>query len=295
MTDQVSGTDLRDYTLPEENTVINFSGGRSSAFLLYHILDRYDGELPGNVRVAFANTGAEREETLVFVRECSERWNVPVAWLEYRHDLSARGGRKDPKHRHAIVSFKTASRNKEPFDALINAKRILPTVAMRFCTSEMKVNPVKWWLTRGLGWKSNFKNVLGIRYDEPKRWSKAIFEECLTEYPLVHAKVKVEDVTRFWNGHPFDLGIRSEQGNCDLCFLKGKGKLVRLIREEPGRAKWWIGTEAKSLLWERGLRNKYLAYFSKRFSYQDLLGESVSVKELPFEDTDEGISCFCGD
>ena len=84
------------YRLPDENCVINFSGGRSSAYMLYHTLDYYDGALPDNARVAFANTGAELNETLDFVQQCSERWNVPVTWLEYRHMPTARGGRADP-------------------------------------------------------------------------------------------------------------------------------------------------------------------------------------------------------
>lgn len=37
-------------------------------------LDAHDGRLPEDVVVQFANTGKEREETLVFVRECGERW-----------------------------------------------------------------------------------------------------------------------------------------------------------------------------------------------------------------------------
>ncbi len=44
---------------------------------------------------------------------------------------------------------------------------------------------------------------------------------------------------------PFDLGIPAYAGNCMLCFLKGRAKLLRLIREDPGSADWWIAQERR--------------------------------------------------
>ena len=54
--------------------IISFSGGRTSGYMLYHILEAYDGKLPDDVVVAFANTGKERSETLDFVNDCSGYW-----------------------------------------------------------------------------------------------------------------------------------------------------------------------------------------------------------------------------
>jgi 3'-phosphoadenosine 5'-phosphosulfate sulfotransferase (PAPS reductase)/FAD synthetase len=58
--------------------LISFSGGRTSGYMLWHILDAYDGKLPDDVHVCFANTGKEREETLRFVHECGSRWGVSL-------------------------------------------------------------------------------------------------------------------------------------------------------------------------------------------------------------------------
>ncbi|MEI7608264.1 MAG: hypothetical protein WCJ64_12885 [Rhodospirillaceae bacterium] len=55
--------------------LVSFSGGRTSAFMLKHILDAHGGVLPADVRVCFANTGREMLETLNFVEECSRRWS----------------------------------------------------------------------------------------------------------------------------------------------------------------------------------------------------------------------------
>ncbi len=89
-----------------DTTVISFSGGRTSAYMLWRVLEANAG-LPSDAVVLFANTGKEEEETLCFVRDCSLNWGVPITWLEYLSDY--------PKYR--VVDFDTASRNGEPFEA----------------------------------------------------------------------------------------------------------------------------------------------------------------------------------
>lgn len=62
--------------------LISFSGGRTSAYMLFMILCAHGGVLPDDVYVVFANTGKEREETLRFVHEVEVRWGVRVWWIE---------------------------------------------------------------------------------------------------------------------------------------------------------------------------------------------------------------------
>ena len=282
--------------------MINFSGGRSSAYMLYHILDHYDGALPEDTHVCFTNTGGEREETLEFVKECGGRWGVVVNWLEYRHRPEASGGINDRKHTWEVVDFDSASRKFEPFLAVILAKAMLPNVATRFCTSELKVRPVKRWMrdVHGFG-GPQFRNALGIRYDEPRRWGRALYEECRSFYPMAMAKVTVSDVMYFWSEQEFDLQLTQDEGNCTLCFLKGRAKLVRLIRKDPDLAEWWIKMETvlpKLPQWDaRRLKKKEMAHFSKRHTYAELLDEALNGPAqgaLPLPDEPE-VSCFCGD
>ena len=95
--------------LINEPTVISFSGGRTSAYMLWKVLEANEGKLPLDAIVCFANTGKEEEATLKFVHDCSINWDVPIVWLEYR----------DAEVKFAVVDYKTASRNGEPFEALI--------------------------------------------------------------------------------------------------------------------------------------------------------------------------------
>ena len=95
-----------------EPTVISFSGGRSSAYMLYKILEANNG-LPEDAIVCFSNTGKEEEATLEFVRDCSLNWNVPIIWLEYKWA-------DKPADRWKQVTFETASRQGEPFMEMIH-------------------------------------------------------------------------------------------------------------------------------------------------------------------------------
>ena len=58
-----------------EPTCISFSGGRTSAYMLWRVLQENNG-LPKEAKVCFANTGKEEEATLRFVRDCGEQWGA---------------------------------------------------------------------------------------------------------------------------------------------------------------------------------------------------------------------------
>jgi 3'-phosphoadenosine 5'-phosphosulfate sulfotransferase (PAPS reductase)/FAD synthetase len=71
----------------EAPALISFSGGRTSGFMLQHILDAFGGRLPEGIVAVFANTGKEMTETLDFVPDCGKRWGVNIVWLEYNPGL----------------------------------------------------------------------------------------------------------------------------------------------------------------------------------------------------------------
>ena len=69
--------------LINEPTCISFSGGRTSAYMLYRILEANNMTLPDNNFVIFCNTGKEHQSTLKFVKDCQDKWAIPIVWLEY--------------------------------------------------------------------------------------------------------------------------------------------------------------------------------------------------------------------
>ena len=233
---------MTDYLLPQGNVQISFSGGRTSAFMLHQILEANNG-LPDRAKVIFTNTGREMDQTLDFVQECSDRWNVNVTWLEY--DIV------DSKVTYKEVNHNSASRNGEPFEKLIKYKRILPNATMRFCTVELKINTSKRYLKNPLelGWRT-WTNTVGIRYDEQNRLARPQKKDVFVRwFPLNEAKATGETINNFWLSQSFQLnlpvvnGCKTILGNCDGCFLKSEDQLAMLAKEHPNRYIWWENFE----------------------------------------------------
>lgn len=254
-----------------EPTVISFSGGRTSAYMLWKCLEAHNGKLPPEAIVCFANTGKEEEATLKFVNDCASNWNVDIVWLEFR----------DNEQKFAIVDYETASRIGEPFEQLINKKKYLPNQAQRFCTQELKVKTFDRYL-KTIGW-NEFDTFVGIRADEPRRIAKILKQEDKL-MPLARDNVSELQVWNFWNNNNFDLMLPKSSGtsNCDLCFLKGTAILRSLIQQKPERTIWWEKQE-----------EKIGARFSKdKPTYKQMAKFSRDQSNLF---TDESIECFCGD
>lgn len=268
--------------------LISFSGGRTSAFMLWSILQAHGGKLPGNIVVAFANTGKEREETLRFVHECGSRWAVDIKWLEWRDPhrmyLDKDSAREES---YEIVGFNSASRNGEPFAALVKGKSYLPNWQARFCTQHLKIQVLNEY-AQDIGFvPGHYAEVIGLRYDEGIRILKGMANaekygrRC--EYPLSKARVRKADVMAFWADQPFDLGLEPWEGNCDLCFLKGRGLRKRIIRDDPKRADWWADLEQKTG-----------GFFDKRDRYAGLLAEVQATPELFEQSEPEEYDVECG-
>ena len=230
--------------------VISFSGGRTSGYMLWRILQAHFGMLPDDVLVCFANTGREMPATLDFVRDCGASWNVPIVWLEFRH---ARKDGATRRHRWSeVVSHNSASRNGEPFDMLLESKRIVPDRSRRFCTEELKVRTILRYLTMELGWTA-WQNVIGFRADESVRIEDKQKQETETpgvfwsSFPLAAAGVQKLEVMRFWRDQPFDLRLDADGdgGNCDGCFMFSSERLGRMFIKYPERMDWWVKTEQR--------------------------------------------------
>ena len=255
--------------------------------MLWRFMQSNDG-LPDNCIVTFANTGKEDEATLRFVDRCSKEWSVPIVWIEYRWA-------EKTKDRFKVVDFDTASRDGEPFEALIHAKKYLPNPVARFCTIELKIKAIaKYLLSIGhcetMGEGENM-SIVGIRADEQRRAAKIEPHR----RPLVDAGVTKEMVVDFWKMQPFDLelpsiGGQTPHGNCDLCYLKGASLIESLILEKPERADWWARMEREC----PATKQTGARWRNDRPTYGDMqiIAREQGQLDLAGEET---ISCFCGD
>jgi len=244
--------------------IVNFSGGRSSAYMV-NILKATNKEYI----YIFCNTSKETPETYKFIEQCDKFFKMNLVILEYK-----------PKS-FTITNINDCKKNGEVFEELIEYKKFIPNVAMRFCTIDMKILITKRYL-KSLGIKK-YINYLGIRADEPQRYSKIIArnnKNIYNDMPLFYNEITKEMVNSYWKKQSFDLEHSSVLGNCDLCFLKGKNKLINILREQPDKAKWWIEQETKSG-----------HTFKKDISYNEMLLLSKRP-EFNFEEENE-IICNC--
>jgi 3'-phosphoadenosine 5'-phosphosulfate sulfotransferase (PAPS reductase)/FAD synthetase len=236
---------------------ISFSGGRTSGYMLKMIWDEHGAKFPADVIPIFANTGKERSETLDFVHAFTTVWGIPVRWVEYRP--------ASPFFEE--VSFETASRSGEPFASLIAKKGMPPNWQARFCTQALKVETMA-RLMASLGYPTgSYVDVIGLRHDEGRRLLK-MYERndtsarrCIA--PLDKAKITVADIAAFWRKQPFDVALNPGEGNCDLCFLKGRGLRKELIRRRPNSWRWWSEQELS-----------VGGFFDRRAMYASLASES---------------------
>jgi len=253
-------------------TCISFSGGRTSAYMLWRVLQENNG-LPEEAIVCFANTGKEDEATLRFVDRCSKEWGVPITWLEYRAGPT-----------FEVVDFDTASRDGEPFAELIEKRNYLPNPVARFCTGELKVLTIdRYFKSIGV---PEYETMVGIRADEQRRAAKMKDGKLI---PLARAGVTQADVQDFWKKSFFDLELEfhdgvTASGNCDLCFLKGAHQIQSLIQQKPERAIWWVKQE----------QIVGATFRSDRPTYAQMARFAEQQTDM-FDPKEEAIACFCGD
>lgn len=260
------------YVLPDGNVLISFSGGRTSGYMLHKILEA-NGGLPDRAKVVFTNTGREDNSTLDFVMECEARWNCNVDWLEYR--------RINNKVSFEKVNHNNASKDGEPFEALLSSSGILPNVFRRYCTQELKVRTIKRYLV-SIGWK-RWVNTVGIRADEARRVKPSTDNRWVNWFPLNDANATKKTVMDFWKSQPFDLKITPGYGNCVGCFLKSEATLASIWRDNPEHMKWWADQEQKKSATFNDKRSyDELGYFVKR------QGDFIFNDEAYLCQTDEG-------
>ena len=250
--------------------VINFSGGRTSAYMTQRLINELDDYI-----VCFQNTGKEMPATLDFVNECDKRWGLNVVWLEYRYG-----------NNFEVVTYETASRNGRPFEEMIAYKNgMCPNTMRRYCTDELKIQTLKRYL-KSIRVKER-TIINGIRYDEPRRVARAkeVKRPSYEDYdlPLVKWKITKEYVNNWWELQDFKLKLNEPYGNCDCCFLKGKGKLAIIAKEKPELFDWWIKME-------NGVADKSGA-FKQEITYQQIKDKAQS--QLGLWDNDPSFECFC--
>lgn len=245
------------------NILVSVSGGETSWYMAKMMKERYKND---NLCFAFANTGREMDDTLLFNEKCSKLFGIKLHWVEAVVHYDQRKGCT-----HKIVDFDSASRSGVPFEDVIK-KYGIPNVAFLHCTREMKANPLKSFSDEYFNGRDYYK-AIGIRVDEFDRVS-ADKDKNKLMYPLVSPyPTRKTDINKFWSEQPFRLSIKSYEGNCDYCFKKTLRKLLTVCKEDgENRIEWWKEMEAKYSMFSANRKGVSPPYFFNR--------KNMSILEL---------------
>lgn len=226
----------------KKRLLISFSGGRTSGFMLWWLLNKWENRHLYDIVVVFANTGKEVEGTLFFVDEIAQEFGINIVWVEgYPSEIG-----KGWSVKHKVVNYETASRNGEPFEAMI-ARLGIPSTNAPFCSNQLKKKSIESYL-KSIGWANGtYEIAIGIRVDEPKRYqTKKGKRKVKKNRLLVLVDLFPVDkpwVLNWWKQQSFDLDIHEDEGNCDNCWKKDMPRLYRNAVRKRKSFFWWAVME----------------------------------------------------
>lgn len=238
----------------ETNRVINFSGGKTSAYMTIH---EYK---PGDL-VIFCDTGREHPKTYKFINDFEAHENIPIIRLKYD------GG----------------------FERLIEKRKAIPNNFKRFCTIELKIKTARRYLVSQKIRK--YENFVGFRADEPLRVKrrKKMWKTVTDVFPLFEKGITKEIINNYWENKPYTLEIPSILGNCTLCFMKGKNAIMNILASYPDLAEEWINDEER--MKSNGFKYQYFEDISMR-QMRDIAVNNL-FKNTDLNNISPAFDCAC--
>ena len=194
------------------------------------------------------------------------------------------------------------------FDDVVlrNGKKYLPNVTQRFCTTEMKLQPLfDWWrnninevVEMRIGFRANegsraktmlsktnengnstFKAIVGKRKTQNK-WADIEWQK--PRFPLIEDNIFKDKVEKYWQ----DKNVRfAYMNNCVGCFHRNEVLLKLMSEKHPNKFQWFINAEQ-----ETGCN---VRTFKNGVTY-DRIKDSLKQIQLFEEDFNECDSGYCG-
>lgn len=237
------------------NHVVNFSGGRTSAYMVWLFEQRKKTENI-NVEYIYCDTGAEHPLTYKFINDVVNHWGIELTCL--RAKVSEEYGVGTT---YSVIKLSDCKQDLVPFKDVCEVYST-PSYTFGHCTREMKSIPAKKYCKEKYG--KNYLNWLGIRADEPRRLN--IVDKQIDMFAL---KKKIDrsranirylasitdfekvDVLDFWSKMPFDLELDEHLGNCVFCVKKGVNKVALAAMDESEMAGAFINMIASDSIQSR--------------------------------------------
>jgi hypothetical protein len=202
----------------------------------------------------------------------------------------------------------------ETFDKTVrrgkDGKLQLPSVMRRFCTVEMKIQPMfEFWkanigeiVETRIGFRANetgransmiertkndggvmrFKNVIGKHEDGRNKWHNTPYQ--IPRFPLIEDNIYKDKIEKFWSDKPVRFAYMN---NCVGCFHKSPLLLKKMYEKHPDKMEWFNDTEKLAM---ESYRNNQ---WHKEVTYEQIKNWK-SQHELFDSDFNECDSGYCG-
>ena len=186
-----------------------------------------------------------------------------------------------------------------------NGKRYLPNVTQRFCTTEMKLQPIfNWWrkeinevVEMRIGFRANeqrraktmlektnkngnleFKTIIGKRKTQNK-WADIEWQK--PSFPLINNPTFKDTIEKYWQNKSVRFAYMN---NCIGCFHRSPVLLKHMSDKHPNKFQWFVNSEENG----DGKRT-----FKNGIKYKDIRN-SLKQTELFDGDFNECDSGYCG-
>jgi len=196
------------------------------------------------------------------------------------------------------------------FDEIINrnGKKYLPNVTQRFCTTEMKLQPIfDWWnkeikkvVKMRIGFRANeqsraktmldktnkngnleFKTIVGKRkgITNQNKWANVEWQKPI--FPLIKDNIYKDVIESYWNDKPVQFAYMN---NCVGCFHRTPILLKHMSEKHPNKFNWFMDAEKDGY----GKRT-----FKNGMSYKQIKNsfKQTSLFDDDFNECDSG---YCG-
>lgn len=194
------------------------------------------------------------------------------------------------------------------FDEITTRKEkvYLPNKVQRFCTVEMKIEPMFYWWAEHIG--EPVITRIGFRANETRR-AKSMLDRCnengLTEFkatfekhkdgrnkwelveyqkphfPLIEDNIYKDTIEKYWKDKPVRFAWMN---NCVGCFHKNPILLRKMFEKHPSKLEWFAKRERKSI-------NN--AHWRSDMTYDEIKNWNLQ-QELFEDDFNECDSGYCG-
>jgi hypothetical protein len=278
----------------KQRLLISFSGGRTSAYMTWWILNVWEDRRNWEITIVFANTGLEEPETLLFVHRCAINWGIEIIWVEAKHkdEHGNPFSEKGWSVRHQVVDYFTAARAQKlvnggwswtPFEEMISVLGI-PSTNSPFCSFQLKKYAIESY-AESIGWTGYYK-AIGIRIDEAKRVNENWEKELIKYFLIDPNPTWKRDVVIWWRKQDFDLQVDTDLGNCGGCWKKDMPRLLRIAKAKPQKLEWWqYVTEKYGFFMPREMVKLIppFNFYRGNLSPNDILQMAAKYDSLTFE------------